>query len=84
MRIIRRVLLLLAIASVAAPVSAQAPLPRIVTKDGRHALMVDGEPFLMLGAQVDRITLLPQEMAKALPGFRQHHAVRFKFRFRGS
>ena len=52
MRVIRRLLLMLAIALFAAPISAQAPLPRIVTKDGRHALIVDGEPFLMLGAQV--------------------------------
>ncbi|XHS77806.1 DUF5597 domain-containing protein [Burkholderiaceae bacterium UC74_6] len=28
------------------------PAPQLVTKDGRHALMVDGAPWLMLGAQV--------------------------------
>ena len=51
-------LLLLAIACLTAPVSA-APLPRIVTKDGKHALMVDGEPFLMLGAQVHNSSNYP-------------------------
>jgi hypothetical protein len=27
------------------------PIPRIVEKDGRYALLVDGAPYLMLGAQ---------------------------------
>lgn len=26
-------------------------IPKIVEKDGRHALLVDGQPFLMLGGQ---------------------------------
>ena len=29
--------------------AAEAPVPKIVSKDGRHALMVDGAPFLILG-----------------------------------
>jgi hypothetical protein len=29
----------------------RAELPRIVSDHGRHALFVDGAPFLMLGAQ---------------------------------
>ena len=32
---------------------AEAPIPKLVTEDGRHALLVDGEPFLILGAQVN-------------------------------
>ena len=31
---------------------AQSPIPRLVEQDGRHALMVDGAPFLILGGQV--------------------------------
>lgn len=31
----------------------QAPIPQFTSKDGRHALLVDGEPFLVLGAQVN-------------------------------
>jgi len=27
------------------------PVPRLVENDGRYALLVDGAPFLMLGAQ---------------------------------
>ncbi|MEG3050805.1 MAG: hypothetical protein RR792_11600, partial [Thermomonas sp.] len=33
--------------------AAQAPIPKVVTKDGRHALLVDGAPFLILGAQAN-------------------------------
>jgi hypothetical protein len=29
---------------------AEAPLPKLVSENGRHALLVDGAPFLMLGA----------------------------------
>jgi hypothetical protein len=42
------------IAAFAGTAWAQAdenPLPRLVSRDGRHALIVDGKPFLMLGAQ---------------------------------
>ena len=43
----------LLVLALAAPAQAQQqPLPRIASENGRHALLVDGEPFLMLGAQV--------------------------------
>ena len=43
-------------AAVAQPAPAPAPvkerpIPQVVKKDGRYALMVDGAPYLMLGAQ---------------------------------
>jgi beta-galactosidase GanA len=38
-------------------------LPRVVSKDGRHALMVDGAPYLILGAQAHNSSNYP----KALP-----------------
>ena len=47
--------------------AADAPMPRLVTKDGRHALMVDGAPFLMLGAQVNNSSAWPSQMAKVWP-----------------
>lgn len=43
--------LIAAAALAAAFQAAGAELPRLVTQDGRHALMVDGAPYLMLGAQ---------------------------------
>lgn len=43
--------------------AAEAPLPRVVTEMGRHALLVDGKPFLILGAQVNNSS----NYASALP-----------------
>ena len=42
-------------------------MPRVVKQDGRFALMVDGAPFLMLGAQVNNSSAWPAEMAKVWP-----------------
>ncbi|HEY1132208.1 MAG TPA: DUF5597 domain-containing protein [Roseateles sp.] len=36
-----------------------AELPRLVTHDGRHALLVDGKPFLILGAQAHNSSNYP-------------------------
>src|SRR5689334_22922470 len=44
-------LLLASFGVAAAP--AAAPIPSIVTRDGHSALLVDGKPWLMLGAQVN-------------------------------
>ena len=50
----------------AVPASAQ-DMPRVVSKDGRHALMVDGAPFLMLGAQVHNSSNYPAMLPKVWP-----------------
>ncbi len=42
----------------------ESPIPRIVTKDGRHALFVDGAPFLMLGAQVHNSSAWPATLPR--------------------
>jgi beta-galactosidase GanA len=44
-----------ALLALAATASAQqaTPVPHLETKNGRHALIVDGAPFLMLGGQVN-------------------------------
>jgi beta-galactosidase GanA len=59
--------LILLTGAAAAPVAAQAPasqtpLPRIVSQDGRHALMVDGAPFMMLGAQMNNSSAWPEAL----------------------
>ncbi len=43
------------------------PLPSIVQKDGRFALLVDGEPYLMLGAQVNNSSAWPATLSKVWP-----------------
>jgi hypothetical protein len=47
------------------------PLPHLMTREGRHALIVDGKPFLMLGAQSHNSSAWPA----MLPGVWQ--AVEF-------
>jgi beta-galactosidase GanA len=55
--------------------SAEAsPLPRIVATDGRHTLLVDGEPFLMLGAQAHNSSNYPAMLPQVWPVIRQLEA----------
>lgn len=51
----------------AADAAGATPIPRIVSKDGRHALMVDGAPFLVLGAQVNNSSNWPQALDDVWP-----------------
>ena len=58
-----------------ASVAAEAqPLPRIETENGRHTLLVDGEPYLMLGAQAHNSSNYPAMLPKVWPVIRQMHA----------
>ena len=43
------------------------PIPRVVKKDGRFALFVDGAPYLMLGAQVHNSSTWPVTLPKVWP-----------------
>jgi hypothetical protein len=47
--------------------------PRIVKKDGRFALMVDGKPFLMLGAQLNNSSSWAAAMPKVWPALDAMH-----------
>jgi beta-galactosidase GanA len=50
-----------------APPLAAAEMPRIVADHGRHALLVDGAPYLMLGAQVNNSSAWPAALPKIWP-----------------
>ncbi len=50
------------------------PLPRIVRKDGRFALFVDGAPFLILGAQVNNSSAWPSMLPEVWPAIEFIHA----------
>lgn len=50
------------------------PLPHLVTQDGRHALIVDGAPFLILGAQCHNSSGWPAMLPKVWPAIEQLHA----------
>ena len=61
-------------ATAQAQAQAIAPLPRIVSRDGRHALMVDGAPFLMLGIQANNSSNYPAMLDKVWPMVARIHA----------
>ncbi|TDW59928.1 beta-galactosidase GanA [Novosphingobium sp. PhB55] len=52
---------------VAAPALAQGEVPHIETRQGRHALIVDGAPFLMLAGQVNNSSNYPKPLQTAWP-----------------
>jgi len=59
-----KLMMALVVGLVAAGLSAQE-MPRIEKKDGRFALMVDGKPFLMLGAQINNSSSWAAELPSA-------------------
>ena len=56
-----------------AQVAGSNVLPRIVQKDGRWALMVDGAPYLMLGAQINNSSAWPAMLPKVWPTMEYLH-----------
>ena len=48
--------------AVSAASAGSPPLPRLVQQDGRHALIVDGEPYLILGAQCHNSSAWPSTL----------------------
>lgn len=66
---------LLALSLLAAPAANASPLPRIVAApDGKHVMMVDGAPFLMLGAQANNSSNYPAMLPSVWPVIRRLHA----------
>jgi hypothetical protein len=61
-------------ASLAQTGGSASSLPRIVEKDGRFALMVDGAPYLMLGAQVNNSSAWPAMLPEVWPAIDKLHA----------
>ncbi len=57
--------------SAPAMAKAEAPLPSVVQKNGRTALMVDGAPFLMLGVQANNSSNYPSQLPKVWPAVAQ-------------
>jgi len=67
-------LAIVAAASLLAGGALAADLPKLVEKDGRHALMVDGAPFLMLGVQANNAANYPSQLPKVWPAVKAMHA----------
>ena len=51
-----------------------AEMPRLVKKDGRFALLVDGQPFLILGAQINNSSGWPAVLPQVWPAIEAIHA----------
>ena len=51
-----------------------ASIPQLVSKNGRYALMVDGQPFLMLGAQCGNSSAWPKMMPNVWNTLKSMHA----------
>lgn len=58
----------------AAQAPVEAPIPQLVRNGGRSALMVDGAPFLVLGAQVNNSSAWPAMLPKVWPAISDLHA----------
>ena len=56
------------------PALAAHSMPRIVSTNGHHALLVDGEPFLMLGAQCYNSSAWPATLPKVWAAIEDLHA----------
>jgi beta-galactosidase GanA len=74
MRKIASVTLALLAALASLPAAAADDVPRIETRNGRHALIVDGAPFLMLGAQVNNSSNYPAMLPEVWPVIDEMHA----------
>ncbi len=54
--------------------AADHPMPQVVTQNGRHALFVDGAPYLMLGAQAHNSSACPGTLPKVWAAIDDLHA----------
>jgi Domain of unknown function (DUF5597)/Glycosyl hydrolases family 35 len=71
-RIFGFVFSVLAFAFVAA--SSGADAPKLVQKDGRYALIVDGRPYLILGGQIHNSSAWPSELPQVWESMAALHA----------
>lgn len=65
--------ILIALIFLSVPTQA-AEIPSLVTENGRHALMVDGEPFLILGVQANNSANYPAALKDVWPTLEKMHA----------
>jgi hypothetical protein len=70
----RRLLVLFFLAFTALPLAFSAEAPRIVQKDGRWALLVEGRPYLILGGQIHNSSAWPSELPQVWKSLAALHA----------
>ncbi len=64
----------LSVVLAAGTIRADDSMPKLVHKDGRDALMVDGAPFLVLGGQANNSSNYPAVLPKVWPALETMHA----------
>jgi len=74
MKITARQLVTLGFTVMVAAGAAAAPIPELVTKDGRHALLVDGAPFVMFGGQAQNSSNYPLALNKVFAAIKDANA----------
>ncbi|UWZ84570.1 GH35 family beta-galactosidase [Occallatibacter riparius] len=70
---LRATLLLLALFVLSLPLFAE-DAPKVVQKDGRYALLVDGRPYLALGGQIHNSSAWPSELPQVWKAIAALHA----------
>jgi len=68
----RIALALIALVTLGSQIDAQQ-LPRLEKKDDRHAFILDGKPFLILGAQINNSSSWPTALKTAWPALEAMH-----------
>src|ERR1035437_3308953 len=62
------------LASIALPLALAVEAPRLVQKDGRYALFVEGRPYLILGGQIHNSSAWPSELPQVWESMAALHA----------
>ncbi|HET7101973.1 MAG TPA: beta-galactosidase, partial [Terriglobia bacterium] len=71
---IRRAFWVGLLALIVLPTARAAEAPKVVQKDGRYALMVDGQPYLVLGGQIHNSSAWPSELPQVWESMAALHA----------
>lgn len=61
----------LAIAGLCSLTHAATPLPKFVNNNGNHALLVDGEPYIILGSQTNNSSNYPSALKDVWPSVKK-------------
>ncbi len=69
-----RLLVLVVLVSIVPALGLAADAPRLVQKDGRWALFVDGSPYLILGGQIHNSSAWPSELPQVWESLAALHA----------
>ena len=71
---LHRMLVMAVLGFIAPALALAADAPKLVQKDGRWALLVDGSPFLILGGQIHNSSAWPSELPQVWESLAALHA----------